>query len=138
MLSYLVYISYRKLSDNANEIEEILKSALKNNPSHEITGVLLYSTHKFIQYLEGGYEDVMWLYEKIKQDNRHEYMVLLSVGNIETRVFPNWYMGNKHLPSDEVDFLTDINAQDKITLKKLLKGEEHDAQKIQKIFQKFF
>jgi len=37
-----------------SEIDKILDSAKRNNPGLDITGVLLYTEKKFIQYLEGA------------------------------------------------------------------------------------
>ncbi len=53
-LYQLVYTSVRKPGCDDYEIKKILESCKRNNPSKDITGVLLHSENHFIQYLEGS------------------------------------------------------------------------------------
>jgi hypothetical protein len=64
MLSQLTYVSNRNPNCTNEEIEKILLSCKENNPSLEVTGVLLYSETKFIQMVEGNSKTILELYEK--------------------------------------------------------------------------
>ena len=61
-----MYISNRDKLCSNKEIEKTLESCKKNNPSLDITGVLLYDDSKFIQLVEGDLKTLLSLYDKIK------------------------------------------------------------------------
>lgn len=136
-LYQLVYSSVRLPKCTDEEIQKILKSCEKNNPSKDISGVLLHSDNYFIQYLEGS-KDIIQLYDLIKTDPRHNRVVLLSYGPIEKRIFPGWHMGYKNMSAKNIDFLTDINAADKDTFKSLIKGEKQTDNNAVSLLVKFF
>lgn len=138
MLSQLVYVSNRRSTCTSEEIEKILASCKKNNPPLNITGVLLYSDTKFIQLVEGDAKVITTLYDKIKLDSRHNSPLMLSYGPIKERSFPSWHMGSKKLAANDVDFKTDISAEDKAVFNNLLNGVEADGQRILNILKKFF
>ncbi|MDQ3392977.1 MAG: BLUF domain-containing protein [Bacteroidota bacterium] len=120
-----------------NEMKKILESCKRNNPSKDITGVLLHSDNNFIQYLEGD-KDIIKLYDLIKEDKRHSRAVLLSYGPLQERVFPAWHMGYKNVPKDKIDFLTDGNLADKKVFESLIKGEKQTDTKAVTLLVKFF
>jgi hypothetical protein len=66
MLAQITYMSDRNSDCTQTEIKDILSSCKKNNPTLEITGVLLYSDSKFIQMVEGESKTIIGLYDKIK------------------------------------------------------------------------
>jgi hypothetical protein len=138
MLSQLVYISSRKDSCNTVEIDKIVTSCQKNNVSLDITGVLLYSETKFIQYLEGDGRKILSLYDQIKKDPRHEQVRMISYGPISERAFPSWHMATKALSQTELAFRTDITTEDKQTFKQLLTGQSQSDSHIQTLLKKFF
>lgn len=138
MLSHLVYVSNRSANCTSEEIENILESCKKNNPDLDITGVLLYSETKFIQYVEGDYKKIMGLFDKIKLDKRHENVALISVGHIQEKLFPSWHMGNKKVFGNEVQFRTDINSDDKEMFINILDGKEQKGEKVQTLIKKLF
>jgi hypothetical protein len=138
MLSHLVYVSSRKRNCTDGEIDHILEACKKNNPSLDITGVLLYSPTKFIQYVEGESRQLTTLYEKIKRDSRHEQVRLISYGPIKEKAFPSWHMATKPVSQREFDFRTDINADDKQTFKRLLTGDQQEGSRVLQLLQKFF
>jgi hypothetical protein len=138
MLSQLVYISSRKTNCTAVEIEKILQSCQKNNASLDITGVLLYSDTKFIQYLEGDAKQILHLYDQIKEDGRHEHVRMLSYGTISVRAFPSWHMATKALSQKEVAFRTDISTEDKQIFNHLLIGDQQPDSRIHLLIKKFF
>jgi hypothetical protein len=138
MLSQLVYVSNRKPICKQEEIDKILASCKKNNPALNITGVLLYSDTKFIQLVEGEYTVINDLYNKIKTDPRHDQARLISLGPIQAKSFPSWHMGARKMVGSEVDFKTDITAEDKEIFKAMLSGKEGNGQKVLGLLKKFF
>ncbi len=138
MLAHLVYVSSRKASCSGEEIEKILASCQKNNASLHITGVLLYSKTKFIQYLEGDAKEILGLYEKIKSDKRHEKALIISYGPIQHKQFPSWQMAAKEIAPTQVQFRTDISSEDKQVFTQLLTGNQQPASSVLGLLKKFF
>ena len=138
MLSHLVYVSTRKRNCTDGEIERILNSCKKNNSSMSITGVLLYSQSKFIQYVEGDSREMSVLYEKIKKDDRHENVRMISYGPIKEKTFPSWHMATKQVSRLDVDFRTDITGEDKQIFKQLLMGKGQEGPRVLQLLKKFF
>ncbi len=138
MLAHLAYVSARKNNCTEEEIEKILISCKKNNPPLDITGVLLYSENKFIQYVEGESTSLMTLYDKIKKDVRHEKAVMISYSPISSRIFPSWHMGSRKIASNEIGFLTDITDSDKDVFEKIMNDKEAEGAKVQSLLMKFF
>lgn len=136
-LYQLVYTSVRKTACDEHEIVKILDSCKRNNPSKNITGVLLHSDVHFIQYLEGS-KEIINLYDQIKEDPRHSRAVLLSYGPLKERVFPAWHMGYKNVPKDKIDFLTDGNLSDQKVFQSIIKGEEQSGTQAINLLVKFF
>lgn len=136
-LYQLVYSSARSPRCTDEEIQKILASCKKNNPSQDITGVLLHSNNYFIQYLEGT-KDIIKLYDLIKTDSRHSRVVMLSYGPIKERVFPSLHMGYKSMSKDQVEFHTDGSEADKKTFQALIKGEKVAEANAVKLLVKFF
>ena len=137
-LFQLVYTSKRKPDCSDSEIDKILASCKKNNPAKNITGVLLYTDDMFVQYLEGGRQEILDLYDAIKEDSRHERSVMISYGPLEERTFPNWYMGAKTLAQNDIDFHTEITSEDKKLLDAVLKGEKQEGLSALNLLKKFF
>lgn len=138
MLTYLLYISNRKSNCTDAEMENVLKSCMKNNPLIGATGLLLYSGKKFIQYVEGDYTNIMPLYDKIKIDDRHENVILLSLGVIKKRIFPNWHMGRKEVSNQEIEYLTDVTKDEKEVFEQVLQSDEKQGQKVQSALNTLF
>ncbi len=138
MLSHLAYVSVRKNNCTEDEIKKILAACEKNNPPLDITGVLLYSDSRFIQYVEGEAVKLTALYDKIKNDARHERVVMISYSPIPNKIFPSWHMGAKKIESKSVDFLTDITQEEKATFNKILNNEQEPGDKVRSMLARFF
>ncbi|WP_017730115.1 BLUF domain-containing protein [Nafulsella turpanensis] len=136
-LYQLVYTSLRNPSCNEQEIEKILDACRKNNPSKNVTGILLHSENHFIQYLEGD-KDIIKLYDLIKDDNRHRRPVLLSYGPLKERVFPSWHMGYKSLNKERINFLTAGDQREKEVFQSIIKGEQQSGSGAINLLVKFF
>lgn len=88
----LIYRSKATSILNQNQIQDMLIKARSFNQSNEITGCLLFYHEEFLQYLEGEECVVKQLFEKIKVDDRHFNVSVLSEGNIYNREFKDWQM----------------------------------------------
>lgn len=118
----LVYRSFRMPNCDDKEIEKILESSKKNNPGRNITGILLHSDRKFIQYLEGSKQNLTDLYEMIKEDKRHSSINQLDFMEIPERIFPSWLMGYKDV-SKNIQFTSKVTANDSELFEKILLNE---------------
>ncbi|WMX14064.1 MULTISPECIES: BLUF domain-containing protein [unclassified Aureispira] len=134
----LVYTSSRKSSCNTTEIENILASCRKNNPSKNITGVLLHSDRRFIQYLEGDKDEIMGLFEAIKGDDRHGGVNLRYYSPIENRLFPSWHMGYKNVSTNHAVFQTSINSDDQAIFKRLIEDQNQNEVEGIRVLKLFF
>jgi hypothetical protein len=138
MLSQIVYVSVRKPICTEGEIQKILASCKKNNGKVDITGVLLYSETQFIQYLEGAYNEIISLYDKIKLDDRHKNVSLIASAPIKARTFPSWQMGAKKFDTQSIEFKTDINHSEKEIFAAILSGQNQEPDKAVALIKKFF
>lgn len=101
----LVYVSFSSHLLTDDELKDILEVSRENNQSKNITGMLLYRDRFFIQALEGEEGIVVPLYEKIKQDDRHQNVLLVHKGRIDSRTFPSWSMGFNKISDETVESL---------------------------------
>lgn len=132
----LIYSSTRQPTCTSEDIENILESCKRNNPGKNVTGVLLHSNHKFIQYIEGSSEEVIGLYDRIKDDKRHKNVVMLSYAPVSERVFPSWHMGYRNV--DEVKFQSDISDEDKQVFEAMISREKQEDDLGISLLKKFF
>jgi FAD-dependent sensor of blue light len=115
----LAYISKNTIKGTPEtvkaEIEAILVSAHKNNPTMNITGALLYSGGYFCQVIEGPEEAIEELFETIQMDDRHGSVTVLHFEPIERRGFSEWAMALAGI-EDRVRFDLDgvLDSKDKI------------------------
>ncbi len=98
------------LSDD--ELLEILTTSRVNNKKSDITGMLIHINEKFIQVLEGEFEAVSKLFEKIKKDIRHRQVVRLLEGYSDERIFKDWSMGFKKLDNEQFLELSGFKSHD--------------------------
>jgi hypothetical protein len=90
----LVYRSHSRIPGEERPVAlaEILRVARSANARAGITGALLITDNWFVQALEGDESTVRALYERIRQDRRHENVTLIESGGQESRVFSRWAM----------------------------------------------
>ena len=72
------------------DIEKILEQSRDDNTKQNITGILLYSNGNFFQVLEGNKEDVLDLFSKIKQDDRHYDVLTIFKREVEQPKFQEY------------------------------------------------
>jgi len=134
----LVYTSFRKSNCDEKEIENILNVCKRNNPGRDVTGILMHSKSRFIQYIEGAKKEVEALYELIKDDPRHTSVNLRSMERIDERVFPSWEMGYKDLENEGLAFQTDATQEDKQAIEKIINSELDFTNEGVRVLQLFF
>ena len=94
ILYQICYVSSANEKFQQTELLELLNQARQYNKNNNITGLLLYDgVGTFLQTLEGEKDDVESLLSKIKMDERHKRVNLLSAKLVEERLFANWSMG---------------------------------------------
>lgn len=134
----LVYSSSRDEKCDEKCIENILESSRRNNPKHDITGMLLHTDKRFLQVLEGPYGKIIELYEEIKKDRRHGGSILRACTPIKERMFGDWNMAYKNVNMDDVEFRTEVSDENMEKYLQLMDGDIHnytdDSLRILKIF----
>ena len=123
-MNYITYYSKRPSNSNETDINDILLQSNMNNNKSNISGVLLYSSDFFVQYIEGDKVEIFELFNKIKQDKRHIEVHLIETGEIENKIFPSWAMGNKKIDST-LEIKSEINDKKRSIFKELIEGKEN-------------
>jgi Sensors of blue-light using FAD len=75
-------------------VKEIVATARFNNPSHGITGALLFDGERFCQLIEGAPDNVRELRANLMRDSRHTGMtVLLEEQSAAAPLTQRWASG---------------------------------------------
>ena len=90
-LTRLIYASNHG-GATAATIEDILQASRTNNARDNISGALVVSNEDFMQVLEGPRAAVSRCLTRIMADPRHHNIHVLSSGDTEERMFPQWDM----------------------------------------------
>jgi Sensors of blue-light using FAD len=97
----VVYCSRATEGVDEAEVERIIATARRCNAEHGITGMLVFGSGIFFQWLEGPRHEVTALMGLLRNDRRHENVVELSEEeDIGERLFPTWDMelvGSEHI-----------------------------------------
>lgn len=88
----LVYVSTAREGIGPEEIGAILDVSQSNNHERLITGFLVHNGRHFMQALEGAYDEVKEIYQRITGDDRHYGVVQIIGESISERAFPEWSM----------------------------------------------
>lgn len=97
----ITYASTQTSKMSSSELIDVLNCARKRNQELNITGVLLHREDSFLQVIEGEKSAVVALFDRIKQDSRHQRIEVLINAPIQEREFSDWQMG--FLELDDVD-----------------------------------
>jgi len=92
-IDYLIYVSSAVKLMSEDEIRDILVPSQTKNARLNVSGLLVYRSGNFIQYIEGPQESIQSLYHSICQDSRHRDMTVLDQGSVNARLFGDWKMG---------------------------------------------
>lgn len=87
----------------------ILRTSLRYNKQHGITGFLHRDEDNYFLYIEGTPAALHHLVARIKEDHRHKAFQTLMDGMTDTRRFESWSMGY----SDHTALTGRLTVQDK-------------------------
>ena len=90
--AYFMYLSSATARLIDPQLDDMLRTALRNNAEHGITGILAHVEGSFIQYIEGPQAALDQLERNLNADRRHKNLFVSERGEIPTRAFPDWSM----------------------------------------------
>jgi hypothetical protein len=93
MLTRLIYASTIAIPLNPDAVRSIVDRAREANQRRQITGMLVFDSHSFLQVLEGRRESVSDVFCRIAADPRHQRVQVLEAVPIDERQFATWTMG---------------------------------------------
>jgi Sensors of blue-light using FAD len=107
LLYNLVYCSKATAGVDDTAVARIIETSRRANPERGITGLLVFGSGIFFQWLEGPRHNVNELMDKLKADPRHDSVVIFSDNEeVRERLFPDWDM--ELVTSDDIrDVLSD-------------------------------
>jgi len=105
-LHALVYQSQATRPLDASDLDILLLDARVNNELANVTGVLIYGSQQFVQYLEGARADVEQIYARIARASQHHRLEILEQGRVQERRFQRWHMGFADAPQSLVQQLS--------------------------------
>ena len=106
MIYYIIYTSVPSGEVSQKVVDEITDKSIAWNTDHGITGMLLCMENQFLQLLEGDENDVNEIFEKIRQDPRHQNVSVRIRGYSDDRVFSEWSMGSWMLSNENLNELS--------------------------------
>lgn len=89
MLSTLIYRSRLRGDIDQASLAAIVTQAQTRNAELQVSGILLFDGHQFLQVLEGPLTSVEALFEHISKDERHDFVVELMRDYAPRRHFEN-------------------------------------------------
>lgn len=93
LLHQVAYCSRAAPEVDASTVDRIVATARRTNPAQGITGLLVFGSGVFFQWLEGPRDHITGLMAKILRDPRHDEVVTLSHSEeVRERLFPDWSM----------------------------------------------
>jgi hypothetical protein len=93
----LVYTSVATVAFVESHLDALLASSRAANLANSVTGILLYRSGRFVQYLEGSRSTLTALMASIAADPRHSSVDILVEGTAASRQFEDWTMGYERL-----------------------------------------
>lgn len=88
----ILYVSGATEELSGRELRSLANAAALQNDQLGVTGLLLYSKQRFMQFLEGKIMTVGGLFEVIRNDPRHHGILVMRRGFVPFREFPDWSM----------------------------------------------
>lgn len=135
----MIYFSTTATPLDAVQIRDLLTRSKANNARDGITGLLVYHDRLFFQIIEGDRDKVEACYNRIKKDQRHRKLFLMSEGDVEQRAFDGWKMAYE----SESDMCEDMRKSS-LSIRKLKKdpgqeigGDPYIAHAIQNVLSDF-
>jgi len=121
----VVYCSRASADIDEAEVQRIVTKSQVWNARHQITGLLVFGSGIFFQWLEGPREEVTDLVALLRTDRRHGGIIVLGeVEEVRERLFPEWGMervGGEHIREVLEDALGNAtDSKNEQALKQLL------------------
>lgn len=110
-LQSLSYTSAAVRLPSPEDIQHLLDKARRRNQLESVTGVLLYCSGSFHQYLEGPLDGLDRVYAAICRDPLHHHIFEMLREPIEAREFEGWSMGFRgegHVDGPDEAALTEL------------------------------
>lgn len=131
MVMSLIYSSHCRLDHTSRAFDDSI-AAIKNvsadgNRRFDITGFLFFFDGKFVQVIEGDFDNVANLYKCIRRDDRHEGCRVVEFCEVPQRHFGPWVLANS------MDFIRDNSAELHVRMKflnKFIGDNNHTSIKI--------
>lgn len=86
----ICYVSKASSDLTKDDIEKLFNFSSSSNNNFNVSGMLLHSLGNFFQVLEGDERHILNLYEKIKEDIRHEDIYEVYNKRTNQPVFTNY------------------------------------------------
>ncbi len=99
-LVHFIYTSVASPDFTQAQLQALLKTCRLHNNKKHISGLLLFHSGTFIQWVEGFESELAVLRDKIIADERHQEMIQIEYGPISQRYFSEWSMGYLETGSD--------------------------------------
>lgn len=93
MLARLLYVSKVASHVGHDDIRTILASSQRNNTPRGVSGLLMFNSGHFLQWLEGERRAVSERFARILEDDRHADVVIVDYAEVHERHFTEWSMG---------------------------------------------
>lgn len=124
----IAYVSRVKVVFDQQKIDKLLEDSRRFNLQHNVTGVLLYNTSFFFQYIEGGFDGVSTVYDRIQRANSHEILLEVFNDEIDQKNFTKWCMGFCYSPEGIIQKLSQETWLSKVTHVKSRQDKSHGLQ----------
>src|SRR5690348_17199525 len=110
-LKSLTYTSLAGLDLQADDLEEIHRTARNVNALEGITGLLIFNGTHFLQIVEGSPDAIDDLVERLRRDPRHSGLEVRDEQPIERRSFPDWSMELVRVSASYFDARKTVSGQ---------------------------
>jgi hypothetical protein len=104
-----IYTSIYTGQNISTDLEDIIHQAKKNNPIHNVSGVLFFHNNRFLQIIEGDKKNLDQLKLNITKDSRHKEIQQLFYEPILSKSFSNWNMDTFNLSDKENVNIKELN-----------------------------
>lgn len=109
-ITSLIYVSTARPGLDQDDFLAIMTTSQRNNQRFGITGLLVFNGFNFMQCLEGDPCATKELLHRIRLDERHSGMNILSHQQTSGRQFSQWDMAGQYLPVEQGLTQADLSA----------------------------